>query len=150
MTWHGSPGINWLAFRLPQHVSGLLSHYCCLYVVVLKHSGPERITSACLSRVKKRKKKKYFQTLVESFECLPMTCTYQPRPHMFREAGSSPTPFTTCVLGNPSQRGFYKEDESLQFAVRISFTKKRLRNTDEKKKCFRSLAQTIRCVQIHY
>lgn len=61
MTWHGSPGINWLAFRLPQHVSGLLSHYCCLYVVVLKHSGPERITSACLSRVKKKKKKSTFR-----------------------------------------------------------------------------------------
>lgn len=64
------------------------------------------LQSDCLCRVKKINTNSLaFKSLVESFECLAMTCTNQPRLHMLT-AGGGPAPFPTCVLGYPSQRLF--------------------------------------------
>lgn len=63
--------------------------------------------SVCLCLV--RKKTPWFQSFVESFGCLSMTCTIQPRLHTFTSGGGGPAPFTTCVLGYPSQRLFMKK-----------------------------------------
>lgn len=56
-----------------------------------------------------------FQTLVESFECLSMTCTNQPRLHMLTTGGGGwPRPFHHVRAGQPLPKIVYEDDESLE------------------------------------
>lgn len=97
-----------LAFRLPLHVSAPLNH--SLYSIIWPVVAVYPRVHACFSLFVSCEKKNSLVSVFRGELWVSVDDVYHPTtPSYVHIRGGGPAPFTTCVLGYPSQRLFMKK-----------------------------------------